>query len=143
MPLAERVYLRDNWATLSDLRSALRTEPGVRAAVLFGSYARGDQHEGSDLDILIAAPRGPRMRALRRRLSDRLGVPVQLVALDDARTAPLLLSEVLRDGRVLVDRTELWPRLLRAKKRIEREATYERDRIDAEFAAAFPNLHAA
>lgn len=136
MPLAEREYLRENWQLLSELRETLRTEPSVRAAVLFGSYARGEQHERSDLDVLVDAKSDRRsLRALRRRLSERLELPVELVALDDAANAPLLLAEVLRDGRVLVDRSETWPKLTRSKRRIERDAARELERIDSEFAA--------
>lgn len=137
MPLAERVYLRENWPVLRELREALRTEPSVRAAVLFGSYARGEQHENSDLDILVDRERGPGLRLLAERLSERLGRPTQLVALDDAESVPLLLGEILRDGRVLVDRNHTWARLLEAKPSIERRAARERRRIDTEFAAAF------
>lgn len=137
MPIAERTYLRENWPVLRELRKALRTEPSVRAAILFGSYARGEQREGSDVDILVDRQSGPGLRAVARRLSARLGRPVQLIALEDAENAPLLLAEVLRDGRVLVDRNELWHRLRGGKARIERRAARERRRIDAEFAAAF------
>src|SRR6266480_401113 len=137
MPIAERVYLRENWPVLRELREALRTEPSVRAAILFGSYARGEQHEGSDVDILVDGKPGPGLRALAARLSARLGRPTQLVALEDADNAPLLLAEVLRDGRVLVDRNDTWPHLLDAKPAIERRAGRERRRIDTEFAAAF------
>jgi hypothetical protein len=77
------------------------------------------------------------LRAVARRLSTRLGRHAQLVALEDAEKTPLLLSEVLRDGRVLVDRDETWDRLRRGKASIERRAARERRRIDTDFAAAF------
>ena len=102
MPLAERLYLRENWHLLSELRESLRTEPWIRAAVLFGSYARGDQHSGSDFDILVEGRPSVRLRDVAGRISSRLGRPVQLIALDNAETAPLLLAGILRDGRVLV-----------------------------------------
>ena len=137
MPISERTYLRENWPVLRDLRLALRTEPSVRAAILFGSYARGEQHDASDIDILVDRQPGPELREVARRLSARLGRPTQLVALEDAEKAPLLLAEVLRDGRVLVDRGETWDRLRAAKVTIERQASRERRRIDAELATAF------
>jgi hypothetical protein len=37
LPVAERIYLRRHWSTLSSLRGALRTEPNVSMAVVFGS----------------------------------------------------------------------------------------------------------
>jgi predicted nucleotidyltransferase len=137
MPISERTYLRENWPVLRELREALRTEPSVRAAILFGSYARGEQHEASDIDILVGRQPGPGLREVARRLSARLGRPTQLIALEDAEKAPLLLAEVLRDGRVLVDRDETWDRLCSAKATIERRAVRERRRIDSELAAAF------
>lgn len=137
MPISERTYLRASWPVLRELRDAFRTEPSVRAAILFGSFARGDQHSKSDVDILVDREPGPGLRALARRLSDRLDRRVQLVALEDADSAPLLLAEVLRDGRVLVDRNGTWRRLLDRKPAVERRAARERRRVDAEFAAAF------
>jgi predicted nucleotidyltransferase len=137
MPLSERQYLYENWPVLRELREALRTEPSVRAAILFGSCARGEQHEGSDVDILVDRPSGRELRAIAERLAERVGRPVQLIALDDAEHAPLLLSEVLRDGRVLVDRNGTWSRLLSARSKVERQAARERRRVDAELAAVF------
>jgi predicted nucleotidyltransferase len=37
------------------LRDALRSLPGVRAAFVFGSVARGDARADSDIDVLICA----------------------------------------------------------------------------------------
>ncbi len=137
MPVSEQIYLRESWPVLRELREALRTEPSIRAAILFGSYARGDQHARSDIDILVDREPGPGLRAVSHRLSDRLDRPVQLIAIEDAGKAPLLLAEVLRDGRVIVDRNDTWQHLLASKASVERRAARERRRIDAEFAAAF------
>jgi predicted nucleotidyltransferase len=104
---------------------------------LFGSYARGEQHEQSDLDILVDREPGPGLRAVASRLTQRLGRPVQLVALEDAEKSPMLLSEVLRDGRVLVDRSDTWMRLLERRSKVDRQAARERRRVDAELEAVF------
>src|ERR1700734_3601576 len=53
VPVDERVYLRRYWPTISRLRAVLRTEPNVALAVLFGSVARGDDYEDSDVDLLV------------------------------------------------------------------------------------------
>ena len=37
----------------------LRAEHGVRSLSIFGSYARGEQAEGSDLDLLVEFDRPP------------------------------------------------------------------------------------
>jgi len=46
-------YVRRHWPLLEELVAALRTEPSVRLAVLFGSFARGESHAGSDIDLLV------------------------------------------------------------------------------------------
>jgi Polymerase beta, Nucleotidyltransferase len=50
----EHAYVARNWPVLGRLRAALRTEPNVSMAVLFGSVARGESDILSDVDLLIA-----------------------------------------------------------------------------------------
>jgi predicted nucleotidyltransferase len=50
----ERCYLIEHWPLLAKLRLALRTEPNVRLAVLYGSVARGEDTPESDLDLLVS-----------------------------------------------------------------------------------------
>lgn len=126
IPVKEREYLRRSWPLLSRLRKALRTEPAVAFAALFGSAARGDMHSGSDVDVLVALRDGADARALASRLSEGIGLRVQLVSLEDAQRAPLLLAEALREGRVLIDREQRWSRLQARRPAIERAATLER-----------------
>jgi len=137
IPVAEREFLRRSWPLLSELRNVLRTEPTVAFAALFGSAARGEMHAASDVDVLVAGRDSSDVRALASRLSERMGLRVQLVSLDDARRAPLLLAEVLTEGRVLVDRVGLWQRLQRQRPSVERAAAAERARVDREFAELF------
>ena len=137
LPIPERVYVRRAWPLLSSLREALRTEPTVSTAVLFGSRARGDDHPVSDIDLLVRLRGDADQHELTARLSERSGHRVQTVLLDDEREKPLLLAEIIREGRVLVDRDEAWPALLAERSRIERAARRERRRIDERFAAAF------
>jgi predicted nucleotidyltransferase len=99
---------------VSRLLAALRTEPNVELAVLFGSVARGEDITGaSDVDLLVELrdPHPGALEALRGRLSNHVGLEVQLVPLRAAHRDPHLLSEVLRDGRPLVDRQQRWPAL--------------------------------
>jgi predicted nucleotidyltransferase len=109
----EEVYLRGHWGLLHMLRAALRTEPNVRLAVLFGSMAKGDDHEDSDIDVLVVLddPSIGRFVALTERLSRRLGRDVQLVRLADAEDSPVLMADVIEQGRVLIDREGGWPGL--------------------------------
>lgn len=111
--LREEAYLRENWPLLRELRAALRTEPGVRLAVLFGSFATGTAGERSDVDLLVrlADPAATRVAELTARLERRVGREVQVVRLDDAERAPLLMRDALERGRVLVDREGEWPDL--------------------------------
>ena len=135
--LHERQFLRKSWPLLTELRALLRTEPRVSLAVLFGSHARGDVHLESDIDILVKLRARTDLGRLADRLSARLGPPVQLVELSDADAAPLLLAEVIREGRVLIDRDEAWSALTRRAAKIEAAARRERRRIDRDFESSF------
>lgn len=143
IPMAERAYLRQMWPLLSGLRQTLRTEPGVRLAVLFGSHARGDAHRSSDVDLLVNLRDGTDRSALASRLAHRVGLQVHLAMFEDAERMPLLFRAVLSEGRVVVDRDRVWPKAVRQQSRIEREAKDEQSRIEAEFSKAFPRSQAA
>lgn len=123
----ERVYLHSHWALLSSLRRALRTEPNVRLAVLFGSAARGDDDAASDVDLLVALTDEslPRQASLATRLSTLTGREAELAPLSRARRSPVLLAGIVEEGRALVDRDGLWVELRSARDRLRREA--ERD----------------
>ena len=54
---------------VADLRRALRTEPNVRLAVLYGSLARGDEDAGSDLDLLVSLAEDRPLAAVKRPCS--------------------------------------------------------------------------
>jgi predicted nucleotidyltransferase len=122
--LREEMYLRSHWPLLRRLRSALRTEPNVRLAVLYGSVATGDDRERSDVDVLVvlADESVGRLADLAGRLSSRAGRDVQPVRLIDAEGSPPLMSDVLSRGRVLVDRGGRWPELAAQAERWRRLA---------------------
>lgn len=126
VPDAERRYLTGHWPVLSGLRAALRTEPNVRLAILFGSTARGDDGPNSDVDVLVDQRRSGRFRTLELedRLSRSIGRPVEVVQLSDAERDRGLMSEVITDGRVLADRDDVWPRLSADKHVIREEAEH-------------------
>jgi predicted nucleotidyltransferase len=120
----EEAYLRGHWELLRTLRAALRTEPNVRLAVLFGSIAMGSDHERSDVDLLVVLhdPGVGRLAELGERLARRTGREVQLVRLSEAQSAPVLLVDVIDHGRVLVDRDDLWSGLVATAPRWRRRA---------------------
>lgn len=121
----EERYLHSHHELLTKLRTTLRTERGVRLAVLFGSTATGDDSDGSDVDILVALVESEPgdLAALRRRLQTALDRRVHLVTLDNASRAPSLLADVLDEGRVLIDRDGRW-----AAVASSRESVFERAR---------------
>jgi len=137
LPVAERHYVRTHWPAIGALRTALRTEPGVWCAVLFGSTARGDDAVDSDLDLLVwmGDSTHAARHALARRLTARVGREVQVVDVRDARSQPSLLESILREGRVVVDRGGHWPALAASAAGLRRRAARER-RVLADRAAA-------
>lgn len=79
----------------------LQEEFGVKSLYLFGSMARGDNQEGSDVDICVEMPpKAFKVVALKLYLQDLLGEAVDVVR----RTAtldPFLSKEIERDGVVI------------------------------------------
>jgi predicted nucleotidyltransferase len=90
----------------SELREALRPDYGVRLAVRYGSLARGDEDEGSDLDLLVALADDHASAGfvLATRLQSVSGRRVDIAHLVRVEAqAPLLLDRVLDEGRVVTD----------------------------------------
>lgn len=125
--LREEAYLRSHWDLLSGLRRALRTEPGVRLAILFGSLARGEGVESSDVDLLVSLrdDSAGAVAGLSGRLRERVGRDIQIVRLADGQRSPALMLDVLSDGRVLVDRDDRWGLLVDGERRWRRLAAQE------------------
>ena len=138
----EHQYVLRCWPLVDRLLHELRTLPNVRLAVLFGSVARGDDRPDSDLDVLVRLRQdGVRERAhVAQRLESATGRSLQLVLLDDAAREPSLLAEILRDGRVLVDRDGDWPELKLREAGIGREAERADRRLEQEAWAALEEL---
>ena len=68
-------------ARLAGLLPELGERYGVRSLSIFGSYARGEQTEGSDLDVLVEFDEVPGLITfvgLARLLEDRTGLAVDL-----------------------------------------------------------------
>lgn len=90
------------------LTRRLRAEPGVLAAWVFGSIARGDARPDSDLDVAVFLGRFDRPKTLddlpldlEADLASIAGREVQVVVVD---WAPYdLVHRVLRDGILLLD----------------------------------------
>ena len=84
---------------LKALAVRLGAELGVEAVYLFGSLARGEQHEGSDIDLLVVA-RYP------GRSLDFIGAILRLTELpvEPLVLRPETLARRLQEGHPLVRR---------------------------------------
>jgi predicted nucleotidyltransferase len=113
LPLSEDLYVRSHWPLIAKLRAALRTDRNVGFAMLFGSAARGEDTEASDVDVIadLRDSSLDRIFDLERKLEDAVGKSVDVIRLDDAKDDPTFLAMALDDARMLVDRDEAWPRL--------------------------------
>jgi predicted nucleotidyltransferase len=94
--------------TLAEIKEILEAQKpylaqkyGVAEIGVFGSYVRGEQRPGSDVDILIALERPPRIDlidliSLEYYLSDLLGVKVDVAVKESLRKriGQRILSEV-------------------------------------------------
>jgi predicted nucleotidyltransferase len=140
----EAEYVRLHWRELGALRQLLRTEPNVALAVVFGSFARGEAHPESDVDVVVALRRDDPLglERLRGRLQPHLRRPLQLVALSDVERSASMLHEVLRDGRVLVDRERRWAGMQARRAAIARAADAEGLRLADEARRAIAHFSA-
>ena len=78
---------------------------GIVRLRVFGSFARGEESEGSDLDLLADfASRKTLLDLVRieREFSERLGVRVDL--LTEPSLHPRLRDQILGDARVVYER---------------------------------------
>jgi predicted nucleotidyltransferase len=74
---------------------------GIDHVKVFGSVARGEANESSDLDLLIenASGLGLKIIRLERELGETLGMPVQL--LTEKGLSPLLRERILAEAVML------------------------------------------
>ncbi len=92
-------------AILSRLRAALpqlQERYSVRTLEVFGSYVRGEEREGSDLDLLVTFDEVPTLFefiALENFLSDELGLKVDLVMKDSLK--PAIGEYILAEARLV------------------------------------------
>ncbi len=94
-PRARQALLRD----LSALAAQLAADFRVEAVYLFGSLARGEQHEGSDIDLLVVARYPNRSLDLVGEILRRTELPVEPLVV-----RPETLERRLREGHPLFRR---------------------------------------
>ena len=88
------------------LRATFSNFPQVKKVILYGSRARGDFHEGSDIDIAIDGPKmtSSEFAKIWNAIDD---LPI-IYTLDiihlQSTTNPSLLSAINRDGKIIYAR---------------------------------------
>lgn len=90
--------------TIDEIRqivAQLAKQYGAQRVYLFGSYARGDSDEKSDIDLRIdkGSIRGLALAGLLVDLEDALGVPVDLIPTDSLDSSFL---HMIHDDEVLL-----------------------------------------
>ena len=146
LPYGEERYLRQHWEILE--QPTLGAAHGAQRPPCGPLWVDGCRRRSSDsdVDLLIDHATGDleEVVELRRRLQEHVAKPVHLVLLQDA--SPLLLADVLIEGRVIVDRGDAWRRLARTRQTVRRRAAEEEEAIhDAAWqgvAAAHRRIHA-
>jgi len=88
------------FAQLRELLPILRTQYHVRTLDMFGSFIRGEEKAGSDLDLLVTFDEVPtlfRFVAMENYLSDTLGVKVDLVMKESLK--PFIGKYILEEAK--------------------------------------------
>jgi len=90
-------------ALIQPFRRVLDARGDVVLALLFGSRARGDARESSDVDVALLAPSADLLE-IGASLSQASGLEVEVVSLADPGVP--LLDELLRDAVVLYEQRQ-------------------------------------
>lgn len=90
---------REEYISLLQMHSdELKSEFGVSSLCIFGSVARNEQHEGSDVDICVEMqPKIFLLIALKEKLEQLLGCSVDLIR-KHGNMNPFLEEEINRGG---------------------------------------------
>jgi predicted nucleotidyltransferase len=102
MPAVRSIDPRAREALLIELRALARclvAELGASAVYLFGSLARQEQHEGSDIDLLVVMEYQGRAIDMIGEVIRRTDLPVEPLVI-----RPGALAQRLRDGHPLLSR---------------------------------------
>ena len=84
---------------IKSICSSIFMEYKVEYAYLFGSYAKGNAGETSDVDLLVSLPvNGLAFYELAETLRENLKKKVDLLDVAQLNNNPKLVQEILRDG---------------------------------------------
>ena len=92
----------------------------VEKAILFGSHARGNPTQLSDVDILIDSKgkiKGINFFGVLEDVSDALGVPVNLIEASQIIEGGRIQSEIAKKGIVIYEKA--WETLFTGKKSLQ------------------------
>jgi len=76
---------------------------GAKKIKIFGSYARGEQKEASDLDVIVEFEKRKSLLELvgiEQELEDRLGIKIDL--LTEASISPYLMERIKKESKVVL-----------------------------------------
>jgi len=103
-----RVNLEDRekiYEQLTEFAHLLKSRHKVKKVYLYGSFARGDLHEGSDIDLIIVGEFEGRMPQRIGRILDLTSLPVEPLVYTEAEFEQMkerpFLSEVLAAAKEL------------------------------------------
>jgi uncharacterized protein len=87
-----------------DIVKNVLSDCGIKSASFFGSYAKGNFNEKSDIDILIEFEKGQEKGlfefiALERKLSEIFGKKVDLVTIDSV--SPYIKNDIIKEKKVI------------------------------------------
>ena len=87
---------------LKDMLPFLSKKYQIQTLEVFGSYVRGDEKEGSDLDLLVTFTQVPslfRFIEIENFLSDKLEIKVDLVMKDSLK--PAIGKRILEEAQAV------------------------------------------
>jgi predicted nucleotidyltransferase len=84
---------------IAEHKEEIRQKYGIVILGVFGSYARGEQKETSDVDILVKVerPLGLKFITAKLELERLLGLKVDLVSINAVKQKPLLWESIEED----------------------------------------------
>ena len=98
--MADNCSLETARTFLEKNKGVLSKKFGVKKTGIFGSFARGEEKRGSDMDILVEFEEGSETfknyMNLKFFLEDRFSRKVDIVIINDIK--PLIKEEILREA---------------------------------------------
>lgn len=103
-----RVNIEDSekiYSQLSELANLLKSKHKVKKVYLYGSFARGDFNEGSDIDLIIVGEFDGKMPQRIQKIFDLTSLPVEPLVYTEPEFEQMkernFLKEVLATAREL------------------------------------------